>query len=200
MRTHLLNIALPVAAWLAFASSHANAENVRAEWLFAVNQANQANQQAHAFDFLLGTWQIRNRRLVGRLQGSQEWQEFEARCVCDALPGRLGNRDEYRTDFWQGFVGLSLRFFDPRSGQWSIYWIDNRGAQLQPPVVGAFADGIGVFTGADRFQGRPILVRYTWSGTTTSHPRWEQAFSTDGGKTWETNWTMEFTRIDSADL
>jgi hypothetical protein len=200
MRTPSIVIALSVVAWLAFAPSLTAAENVRAEWLLARDEARRANEQAHAFDFLIGTWQIRNHRLVGRLQGSQEWQEFEARSVCNPLPGRLGNRDEYHTDFWQGFVGLSLRFFAPRSGQWSIYWIDNHGAQLQPPVIGAFAGDIGVFEGADRFEGRPILVRYTWSRVTTSHPRWEQAFSADGGKTWETNWTMDFTRIDSRHL
>jgi hypothetical protein len=27
-------------------------------------------------------------------------------------------------------------------------------------------------------------------------PRWEQAFSTNVGVTWETNWIMEFTRLD----
>jgi hypothetical protein len=200
MRTPTFAIALPAAAWLALTPSLAAAENVRAEWLFAMNQARQADEQAHAFDFLVGTWEIRNRRLVRRLQGSQEWQEFDARSVCNPLPGRLGNQDEYRTDFWQGFVGLSLRFFEPKSGQWSIYWIDNHGAQLQPPVIGAFAGDIGVFEGTDRHEGRPILVRYTWSRITTAHPRWEQAFSADGGKTWETNWTMDFTRTDSAHL
>jgi hypothetical protein len=25
--------------------------------------------------------------------------------------------------------------------------------------------------------------------------RWRQAFSADGGKTWETNWIMDFTRV-----
>ena len=36
-------------------------------------------------------------------------------------------------------------------------------------------------------------MRFIWSNTLTSEPRWEQAFSEDGGETWETNWIMEFT-------
>jgi len=48
--------------------------------------------------------------------------------------------------------------------------------------------------GADSFDGKPILVRFTWSGVTTPTPRWEQAFSAHGGGTWEPNWVMEFTR------
>ena len=45
----------------------------------------------------------------------------------------------------------------------------------------------------DAFEGRPITVRFTWSGIDTPEPRWEQAFSDDGGRTWETNWIMQFT-------
>ena len=200
MRISCIVVALALVLGLDLIPSLSSAENVRAEWLLALSQARQAEEQARAFDFLMGRWQIHNRRLVKRLQGSNEWQEFEASSVCGALPGRLGNQDEYRTDFWQGFVGLSLRFFDPKSGRWSIYWIDNRGSALQPPVIGAFAGDVGVFEGSDRYQDRPILVRFTWSRITTPHPRWEQAFSADGGKSWETNWTMDFTRTDATAL
>jgi hypothetical protein len=198
MRSSATNIALPLVLGLGLIPSLGSAENVRAEWLLAVSQARQAEDQARAFDFLEGRWQIHNRRLVKRLQGSNQWQEFEAHSVCTALPGQLGNQDAYRTDFWQGFAGLSLRFFDSRSGRWSIYWIDNRVGTLQPPVIGAFAGDVGIFEGSDQYQGRPIRVRFTWSRVTTRHPRWEQAFSVDGGKSWETNWTMDFTRTDAA--
>ena len=39
-------------------------------------------------------------------------------------------------------------------------------------------------------------MRFTWSGVEGPTPRWEQAFSTDGGSTWETNWVMDFTRAE----
>ena len=88
---------------------------------------------------------------------------------------------------------MSLRFFDPATRRWSIYWADSRRpGELDPPVFGTFSGDIGVFEGEDVFEGRPIRVRFTWSGTRTRTPRWEQAFSADDGETWETNWIMDF--------
>ena len=145
------------------------------------------------FDFFMGSWTVRNRFLRERLRGSDEWDEFEATSVARPLPGVLGNQDEFRTEALGGFVGMSFRFFDPKAGRWSIYWADSRRpGVLDPPVFGGFANGTGVFEGADVLDGRPILVRFTWSGADTGAPRWEQAFSADGGETWEPNWVMEF--------
>jgi hypothetical protein len=91
---------------------------------------------------------------------------------------------------------MSLRLYNPRTRQWSIYWASNRIDGLEPPVVGSFENGVGVFEGRQELDGRPILVRFTWSSITRSSARWEQAFSPDDGKTWETNWIMTMTRID----
>ena len=148
----------------------------------------------HDFDFWMGTWRIHNRRLRARLAGSTEWDEFEARGQTWPMLNGLGNRDEFRTDFWPDFVGMTLRLFDPAKRQWSIYWADSVRGTLEPPVVGSFEGDTGTFYGDDVFQGRPIRVRFIW--TRAPQVRWEQAFSTDGGKTWETNWTMDMTRED----
>jgi hypothetical protein len=146
------------------------------------------------FDFFMGSWQVRNRRLRERLVGCGEWDEFEATSSARPLLGGLGNEDEFRTDHEGGFIGMSFRFFDPDKKRWSIYWADTRRCgELDPPVFGAFSGDTGIFEGTDTFEGRPILVRFTWSGATTGTPRWEQAFSNDGGATWETNWVMDFT-------
>jgi hypothetical protein len=147
------------------------------------------------FDFWMGSWNVRNRLLRVRLRGSDEWDEFAATAVARPILDGLGNEDEYRTGYGGGFVAMSFRFFDPVSRRWSIYWADaRRSGLLDPPVIGGFAGDTGVFEGPDTFEGRPILVRFVWSGATTPAPRWEQAFSDDGGATWETNWTMDFTR------
>jgi hypothetical protein len=146
------------------------------------------------FDFLLGRWKVWNRRLRERLAGSDDWEEFEAHAAARPLRGVLGNEDLFCTAHDGGFVGMSFRFFDPETELWSVYWADSRRpGLLDPPVFGAFAGDVGVFEGTDTLGGRPILVRFTWSRATTAEPRWEQAFSGDGGKTWETNWIMEFT-------
>ena len=148
----------------------------------------------HDFDFFMGRWNVHGRRLRERLKGSHEWIELEVTAVARPLLSGFGNEDEFHTDFWPGFVGMSFRFFDPRTKQWSIYWSDNVRGGMEPPVVGSFSGDVGIFEGPDTFEGRPILVRYTWSRVTTPSPRWEQAFSEDGGKTWETNWVNDFTR------
>jgi len=150
---------------------------------------------ARDFDFWLGRWKGHNRRLRVRLAGCDEWDEFESKAIARSILGGTANEDVFLTDYAGGYVGMSFRFFDPETELWSIYWADSRRpGPLDPPVVGAFDGDVGIFEGPDTFEGRPILVRYTWSGVTTPTPRWEQAFSEDGGETWETNWVMDFTR------
>jgi hypothetical protein len=145
------------------------------------------------FDFFMGRLRVRYRYLRERLRGSTEWEEFEARSVARPLLGGLGTEDEFRTDFQGGFIGMSFRFFDPEAERWSIYWADSRRpGVLDPPVFGGFANGAGVFEGTDVLDGKPVAVRFTWTEVDTPAPRWEQAFSADGGETWETNWVMEF--------
>jgi hypothetical protein len=154
---------------------------------------------ARDFDFWMGSWKVHHRYLSRRLEGSTDWAEFEATSVARPLLDGLGNEDEFRTDHEGGFIGMSFRFFDPTTGKWSIYWADSRRpGLLDPPLIGSFFGDVGIFEGTDTFEGRPIDVRFTWSGVTTPSPRWEQAFSADGGETWELNWVMEFTRMDEA--
>ena len=154
----------------------------------------QLEASTHDFEFFMGSWNVQNWRLRERLVGSDEWDEFGSRAAARRLPAGLGNEDLFCTHFDGGFVGMSFRFFDPESGRWSIYWADSRRpGRLDPPVIGSFEGDTGVFQGEDTFEGRPILVRFLWSEVTTPTPRWEQAFSDDGGETWETNWIMEFT-------
>jgi hypothetical protein len=154
------------------------------------------------FDFYMGRWRIENKRLVKRLAGSREWETFEATAHARHLPGGIGNYDDFVAETWRpGFVGMSFRVFSPITKKWSIYWLDNKTSGLDPtgrltvPVVGEFKGNVGVFTCDDEFEGKPIIVRYIWSNITANSARWEQAFSPDGGKTWETNWVMNQTRI-----
>ena len=162
-----------------------------------MTSALEARSTMHDFDFFMGRWAVRNRWLKKRLAGSDEWEEFEARSIARPLLDGLGNEDEFRTDHAGGFIGMSFRFFDPKTERWAIYWADTRrSGELDPPVFGAFEGDTGVFEGEDTFEGRPILVRFIWSRTTTGKPRWEQAFSEDAGEAWETNWIMDFTPVE----
>jgi hypothetical protein len=90
------------------------------------------------------------------------------------------------------FAGLALRIFNPADRLWSIHWADNERCRVLPPMVGRFENGTGVFYGDEEHDGRTVRARFIW--TPSESPRWEQAFSQDGGKTWEINWIMTFSR------
>lgn len=153
------------------------------------------DEGAHGFDFLRGSWRVANRRLKSRLTGPDDWEEFEASVDNSPLLGGLGNIDRFRADRGgTDFEAFALRVYDPATGRWSIYWADNVGCELGPPVVGSFVAGAGEFFGEDLQDDKSVLVRFRWSEIMSGSARWEQAFSEDRGGTWETNWTMEFTR------
>lgn len=149
---------------------------------------------ARDFDFLMGQWRVHNRRLKARLCGCTEWVEFEATSHARPLLSGLGNEDEFRTDWRPGFVGMAVRLYHSVTGVWAIYWADHEHATFEPPVFGRFTGEVGTFEGDDTFEGKPIRVRFTWTRLDGDHARWEQAFSADGGRTWETNWMMDFAR------
>lgn len=145
------------------------------------------------FDFLVGTWTVANRRLKQRLAGCTEWEEFTSTSRCWNLFGGAANIDEF--SFPDGTNGLTLRLLDPATKEWSLNWSSSETGTLLPPVVGHFDATLGRFYGDDAHDGTPVRVRYIWSGMTPTAARWEQAFSTDGGQRWETNWVMEFSRV-----
>jgi len=147
---------------------------------------------ARDFDFLFGRWRMHHRRLRERLRGSQEWESFEGSGETLPLPDGLGNREEVRFDSGGPVTGLAFRFYDGRSRNWSIYWIDSRRRVLDPPVVGRFVGDTAVFEGEDTWEGTAIRVRFVWSRGKAGRPHWEQAFSTDRGASWETNWRIDF--------
>ena len=151
----------------------------------------------HDFDFYMGSWHVHHRRLKERLAGNDEWEEFDGTSVAWPLLDGAGNVDDNLLELPAGtYRAISLRSFDPATNQWSIWWLDGRTpARLDPPVVGGFENGVGTFIAEDTFRDEPILVRFIWSDISDSTCRWEQAFSPDGGATWEVNWIMESTRI-----
>jgi hypothetical protein len=148
------------------------------------------------FDFLIGAWSVRHRRLERRLAGNTNWIEFSGSALARTILGGLGNVDEIAINLPTGpYLGATLRLFNPSTRQWSIHWMDSRSPGLDPPMTGRFSGNRGLFYGDDNCAGRPIKARFIWSVVSPTACRWEQAFSADGGGSWETNWTMEFTRI-----
>ena len=106
--------------------------------------------------------------------------------------GGLCNVDE--NDLGERGQGLSFRSFDVEQQRWSIYWVNAASGALELPVHGRFEGGVGRFEGDDTCAGRPVKVAFLWEPAAAGGARWSQAFSYDGGATWETNWVMTFTR------
>ncbi len=149
------------------------------------------------FDFIIGDWSVLHRRLDSRLTGCTEWTEFSGTSSTRKILEGWGNVEDNVLHFPDGKVrAAAFRSFDPLLRAWSIWWLDGRAPhRLDVPVVGEFKDGLGVFMADDVLAGRAIKVRFTWDPGSSGHPRWEQAFSCDGGGSWETNWTMDFRRM-----
>jgi hypothetical protein len=163
--------------------------------------APQIRDGSHDFDFIYGKWRMPNHRLVKRLAGSHDWANF---VTCDeGMPfaGGIGDIDTMHANYWKNFVGVTVRTYDRASGLWRLYWFDNTFSHgiIQPPVVGKFSGNTGIFQGKDTFNGKPIIVRFYWTVNPKGSKvvaKWHQAFSADGGKTWETNWENEFIHDD----
>jgi hypothetical protein len=148
------------------------------------------------FDFLHGSWNVQHRRLKQRLKNSDDWEEFDGTSSTRPVLGGFGNIEDNVLNFPDGlYKAIAIRSFDRESHQWAIWWLDERRPHnLDVPVVGSFKNGIGTFISDDVFEGAPIKVRFLWSQQSSDVCLWQQAFSADGGVSWETNWVMEFTR------
>lgn len=159
------------------------------------NRIKQAKLEGpHDFDFLVGHWKTHHRQLKEALAESHEWVEFDGTYDFRLLMDGWGNVGDNVFKKPGGDIrGVSLRSYDPKTGLWAVWWLDGRdpSANLDPPTRGRFENGTGAFYADETLRGKPIRVRATWSHTATS-AHWEQAFSPNGGKTWETNWITEF--------
>jgi hypothetical protein len=155
-------------------------------------------KNVHDWDFLVGRWNVRHHRLKARLAGSTEWEGFAGTCVNWSTLGGHGNVDDNVIELpGRTYRAVAIRALDEKEGHWLIWWLDQRNPTIDPPMRGGFKDGIGLFFADETFNDRLIKVRFRWSEITPASARWEQAFSPDGGATWEINWVMQFTRASA---
>ena len=146
------------------------------------------------FDFQRGEWRVWHR--VKR-SDRDAWTEFGGTCRNRSLINGSANVEEHTFIQPAGIThGIALRAYDTKAGQWAIWWVDSRDPHgtLDPPVKGHFEHGVGTFYSDCIADGKPMRVRFVWSHISGNSARWEQANSSDAGKTWDTNWTMEFER------
>lgn len=159
------------------------------------NQNTDGNRQ-HDFDFEIGVWKPHISRLVKPLTGKKTWVEFEGKTVVRKVWQGRANLAELEADGPAGHLEvLCLRLYNPHSHQWSLNYANSSEGLLMPPVVGEFKDGRGIFFGQDQLNGKPIFVRNVISDITQNSWRFEQAFSNDGGESWEVNFIETLTRV-----
>ena len=148
------------------------------------------------FDFEIGTWKTHLRRLLNPLSGSTTWVEYEGTTVVRKVWNGRANLVELTADGPAGhFEGLSLRLYNPQSRQWSLNFASVNGGVMTEPTIGEFKNGRGEFFNQETLNGRAIFVRFVISDITPNSCRFEQAFSDDGGKTWEVNWIAKDIRV-----
>jgi hypothetical protein len=148
------------------------------------------------FDFEIGTWKTKLSRRLRPLTGSDSWVEYAGTTVVRKVWDGRANLVELEVEGPSGRIqGLSLRLYNPDTRQWSLNFSNSAGGTLSPPVYGEFKNGRGEFYGQDTLDGRVILVRFVISDIRRDSCHFEQAFSDDGGKTWEVNWIADDTRM-----
>ena len=150
----------------------------------------------HDFDFEIGTWKTHLSRLLHPLTGSATWVEYEGTSVVRKVWNGRANLLTLDVEGPNGHIeGLSLRLYNPQSRQWSLNFANSSSGALSQPTIGEFKNGRGEFFDQETFNGRSIFVRFVISNITPNSCRFEQAFSDDGGKTWEVNWIATDTRL-----
>jgi hypothetical protein len=150
----------------------------------------------HDFDFEIGSWKTHLSRRLNPLTGSATWVEYEGTTVVRKIWDGRANLVELTVNGPAGHIeGLSLRLYNPQSHQWSLNFANSNGGALSQPTVGEFKNGRGKFFDQETLNARAILVRFVISDITPTSCHFEQAFSNDGGKTWEVNWIATDTRV-----
>jgi hypothetical protein len=150
----------------------------------------------HGFDPLLGSWKYQLKRRLNPLTGSTSWVDFGGTGLCEKVWDGRAELEQAEFDGPGGHIeGLVLRLYNPQSHQWTLNWANSKNGILDPPQIGEFKNGHGEFYAQDKLNGKSILVRFDWSRMNTSSPHFEQAYSADGGKTWEVNWITDQTRV-----
>jgi hypothetical protein len=166
--------------------------------LIALGSAHAMPETPRDFDSFLGRWQVRHRSLKRRLAGSNDWEEFGGTSHWQSILGGIANFNESTVHrAGSTYRSLGLRAFDAKTSVWTDWSLSGRDpTKIVVDGVGRFVDGVGTFFADDTFEGKSIRVRGMFTPLTSRSMQWEQAFSPDGGRTWETNYVMHHTRLD----
>jgi hypothetical protein len=165
----------------------------------ATHTALSARDGQRDFDFEIGTWKTHLKRLLHPLSGSTTWVEYDGVTTVRKLWNGRANLVELEVDGPSGHIeALSLRLYNPDAHQWSLNFSNSAVGTLTTPSVGEFKSGRGEFIDQENLGTRAILVRFIISNISSTSCHFEQSYSDDGGKSWESNWVADDTRVAGA--
>jgi hypothetical protein len=145
----------------------------------------------HDFDFAIGGWGTRILHLQHSPGKADSWAVWTGTVVAAKVWGGRANIQEIAVDTPSGRVDeLRLCLYRPQSRQWYLHWADSDDGVMAKPMIGQFAGGTGRFYDQEDQKGRAIFVRDLYSHITPRSYHWQQAFSSDGGTTWQPNWNV----------
>ncbi|MBS1730428.1 MAG: hypothetical protein JSS67_06580 [Bacteroidetes bacterium] len=189
---------ISLALWIIFSfiTIQMNAQQIKMEPTPKVNPESSIHDGQNDFDFEIGEWKTQLKVLSKPLSGSTSWEEFEGITTVTKVWNGQANLVELSADGPSGqIIALSLRLYNPQSRQWSLNFSRLNSGKMAIPSIGEFKNGRGEFYNQEIFNGRSIFVRFIISDITKNTCRFEQAYSEDGGKTWEVNWIALDTRM-----
>jgi hypothetical protein len=160
----------------------------------AADNAPPARDGSHDFDFVLGTFHTHIHRLLNPLTGSKHWVEYNGTKTDEPILGGAGSVEVIEADGPEHLEFLTLRLYNAAAHQWSLNFSSSDSGQIGAPSIGEFVNGVGVFLDQEDYKGRAILVRQLWTPISREAYHYEQAFSADFGKSWETNFIADLTR------
>ena len=160
--------------------------------------ASPAQDPHRQFDFWIGEWSVQNRHI----QDDGSWRDGDVtRARITPVIDGLAVLEEWAGPFRGSFMnGFSLRAYDPAHERWSLLlcWTTDGNCRFGS-MQGTFRHGRGEF-----FGGQPPASggrggqRYTFSDGLPNSVRWDSSISRDGGRSWSTDWIMEFSRTRAA--
>ena len=156
---------------------------------------------SHDFDAGVGSWRTHIRRLSNPLTGSTTWTEWDGTVVTRKVWDGKAELEEVEADGASHHIeGLTLRLYNPVAKQWNLYWANAADGTLGHPLTGEFKDGRGEFYDQELYEGKAILVRQVYTAMSHDSYHFEQAFSADGGRSWEPNWVSDLTRVGPSEV
>ena len=140
--------------------------------------------ESREFDFWLGEWDLTYTN-EGKVQHSRNriTKILDGCVILEEFTGAPGI----------ALDGRSFSMYDTLTKKWKQTWVDNNGTYLD--FNAAIFDGNKAFVREVEKEGKRIAQRMLFTNVTPASLKWLWQRSDDGGKTWSTQWEIDYKRI-----